>query len=158
MKRMRFLVMMLLTMVMTCSAAVALAGPTYENPFQDMYKNEAQTLHKNGNAKIVFMLLDTNRAPLKGAKLVYNTTKGRGLEGVTDEKGMLTFSMDKPELFYIRDVEVDGKIIPIGGSYTITDIGVQDIHRGQVKWIVIHRYNSATFMSYDAGGDTRPEL
>lgn len=158
MKKVHFLVMMLLTIVMTCGAAIATAGPTYENPFQDMYKNEALQMKKNGTSKVVYLLLDSNRAPLKDATLVFNTTKGRGLEMVTDEKGMITFDVPKPELYYIRDVILNGREIPIGGSYTITDIGVQDIHRGTVKWIVIHRYNTASFMSYDAGGDAKPTL
>ena len=99
--------------------------------------------------------MDTNRAPLAGATLVYNVPKGIGQQIVADKDGKVEFDLKSPQLIYIRSVLVDGRNIPIGGNKLVADMTRNDVHRGTVKYFVLHRYSSATFMCYDAGGDGR---
>jgi len=155
MKILHRMAMLLMTLALCMGTTVALAAPNYENPFEDAYKEAAAELHEQGTAKVVYLLLDTNRAPLAGATLVFNTNEQRGQQLVADKEGKIEFDLKKPLLIYIRSVIVGNRNVPIGGDRLVADMTRNDIHRGTVKYYVLHRYSSATFMVYDAGGDGR---
>lgn len=150
MKKMRLVFVTVLALLVSVFSMTALAAPSYENPFDGMYTEQATAARTPGTAKIFFTLLDTNRAPLKGAILVYNSTQGRDLRAVADENGVIKMELKNSELIYVRHVLLDGHLYPISGEDLINDISVQDVHRGAVRWNVLHRYSYRAFMAYNA--------
>lgn len=149
MKKVRILLMLALTVLMTVMSAVAMAAPDKDNPFKDYFETQAKAMRSPGKAQVIYMIYDTNRAPLEGATLIYNTSKGKNLEAVADSRGMIKFETTQSEIYFVQGVIVGGTRYPVSGK-VISDVELKDVRKGDVDWYVIHRFSSAGFMSYDA--------
>jgi hypothetical protein len=148
MKKLRFVMAGLVVVFMMAITWVASAAPSYENPYDGVYKTEAKTLSTPDVGQVVYLFLDSRRKPVPGAVLVYNTTKGRDLQATADANGIIKLSAKNPEVFYVKQVIVGGKEYQVGGSFLVTEFNKQEIHKGLVHWMVLNRYNSLTYVAF----------
>ncbi len=148
MKRLRYIMAGLVVVFMMAITWVAAAAPSYENPFDEVYAKEAESLKTPGTAKVVYLFLDNRRNPIPGAVLVYNTTKGRSLQATADAKGMIVLGAQDAEIYYVKNVIVGGKEYPVSGSTLVTEYSKHDAYKGVVHWQVLSRYNAQTYVIF----------
>jgi hypothetical protein len=148
MKKLRFVMAGLVVVFMMAITWVASAAPSYENPYDEVYKTEAKALSTPDVGQVVYLFLDSRRNPIPGAVLIYNTTKGRDLQATADAKGIVKLPTKNAEIFYVKHVIVGGKEYQVGGSFLVTEFNKQEIHKGLVHWIVLSRYNSLTYVAF----------
>ena len=148
MKKTRIAIFALLTMLLLCLTVTGFAGGRDENPYKNHYTREAQMLRKAGTAKLVYLFMNSAEVPLPGVTMIYNTTRGKGLQAVADEKGMVVFDVKSSDLYYIRQVIYNGRTVPVTGSNLINNVEKTDIRKGLVLWNCIVSYGNSAFMSY----------
>jgi len=150
MKKVRFIITAILAVVLCCAAVMpAMAARGEEkNPFKHAYAKEAQMARKPGTAKLIYHFMDAYKAPIPNCVMIYNTTKGKDLRAQADQFGKIEFDVKDSELYYIRQVEMNGQTYPVSGYSLINNVEKTDIRKGLVIYNVIIKYGDAAFMSY----------
>ena len=148
MKKISLLVLSLLTVFLTMLSSVSFAAYNSENPYKNSYVKEAQMLRKQGTAKLVYLFMTRERVPLPGVTMIYNTTKGKDLQAVANEKGIIEFDVKESDMYYIRQVIYNGQTLPVSGSCMINNVEKLDVRKGIVLWTCVVKYGDAAFMSY----------
>ena len=148
MKKLRYLVAGIVVVFMMAITWVAAAAPSYENPFDGVYKPQADKLKTQGTAQLVFLFMDSRRKPIPGAVLIYNSLQGRDLEATADANGIVVLKAKDAEIFYAKSCIVGGQEYPIAGSTLVTEFTKQQAFKGDVHWQVVSRYNSKTYVIF----------
>ena len=118
------------------------------NPFKDAYKVESHKEVVPGKVQFVYVLVDEKSAPMAGEVLEYRDHDGNIKSKKADSNGKVRLSFSEGMPFVqLKEVKVDGKVLPAIGEDISADADREDVRKGEVEYYVVQK-DSAKNVAY----------